>query len=218
MPLDERLRSRIVSLIAWGDQVGPIRPQEDDPSGRLLIHKCVGWIASAMSVIETIFPTGSAYRVIADATANTSSTSRVGRLTELLRAILSDIDAGVVASIADQTRSQVFASVLEQAEHYLNANRVEVAGVMASVAFEHTIRRACDRREIYQAQVELDQLLIALGKCNAISGLRVQRARAATGLWTKATRAQWSKFDASEVEATIATTRDLIVTLLEGQA
>ena len=105
---------------------------------------------------------------------------------------------------------------LSHAEDYLRAKRVAQAGVIAGVVFEDTIRRACDRRKIPQKSVKLDELITSLNKGGHLSDVKAHNARAAAGLRTKATHAQWDDFDATDVQATIKITRDVIGELLES--
>lgn len=212
MRIDERVRARVMTLIARGDQLAAMTPQWKDRDGAAIIHEREGWFASSMNIIELVFPDPlCAHRTRAQSAMFKSSTSeQVGALAAIMKAALVDIDAGVVASITDVARGEVFGHLLDHAQHYLKGRRPDVAAVIAGVAFEDTLRRACDKLSIPQVGVELEQLIIALVKRDVITDIKAQRARAAAGLRTKATHAQWTEFAIDDVEATIKTTRDFI--------
>ncbi|KNZ30784.1 MAG: hypothetical protein AD742_20890 [Methylibium sp. NZG] len=205
-----------MTLINRGMQISGMRLQYADPDGSKAIAETSGWFASSTNAIETVFPNAShAYRTTLARALNESNTGvRVAKIAEIMKAMLIDIDAGVVASVADVARGEVFDDFLDHADHYLKAGKVGPAGVVAGVAFEDTIRRACEKNAILQKDVELEQLISALVKADLMNSVKATRARAAAALRTKATHAQWGEFSKNDVEATIATTRDLVGRLL----
>jgi hypothetical protein len=114
----------------------------------------------------------------------------------------------------DAARAEVFDDLLDQADHFLKAGKVAPAGVTAGVVFEDTVRRACDKLGKTQKGESLEQLIIFLEKNGHIASVKAKRARAAAGLRTSATHAQWDEFQAGDVTATIAITRELVDKLL----
>jgi putative aminopeptidase FrvX len=88
------------------------------------------------------------------------------------------------------------------------------AGVIAGVVFEDTIRRACTKYSIVEKGVQLELLIDQLSKAAQVPSVKTKRAKAAAGVRTKATHAQWDEFDKDDVEATIATTRAFVNLLL----
>ncbi len=120
----------------------------------------------------------------------------------------------MVSRIADAARAEVFDDFLTHATCLLNGNRWQYADVLAGVVFEDTVRRACERLGVTQAGVELEQLITALNKREALNDGQTRRARAAAGLRTQATHAQWDEFGATDVEHAIKLSRELIDLLL----
>ncbi len=139
-----------------------------------------------------------------------ASTDMVGGMVQILRHLLADIDAGVVMRIADAARAEVFDDFLDQSDYYLRGRRIPQAGVIAGVVFEDTIRRICDRFGLDQKGVELEQLISTLVKRGTLTEVKAKRARAAAGVRSKATHAQWDEFGAEDVDAAIRITRELI--------
>jgi hypothetical protein len=131
-------------------------------------------------------------------------------ITRMLESTLADIDAGVFANVADVARAAVFEDFLEHAEHYLSSKRPSEAGVIAGVVFEDTVRKLCSKLSVGTPEEKLDGLITALEKAGTISLQKAKRGRAAADLRTKATHANWDKFEASDVSAAIVFTRELL--------
>lgn len=175
-----------------------------------MLQECDGWMASAQNLLQVIYPNAlSPYRTQVT-TLHGPMTDRVGGMVQILRHLLLDVDAGLVLRIAEAARAEVFDDFLDQSAYYLQGKRVPQAGVIAGVVFEDTIRRICDRLQIPQKAVELEQLISTLVKQGTLTEVKAKRARAAAGVRTKATHAQWNEFGAEDVDAAIRITRELI--------
>ena len=216
MRIDEQVRSRARELIETGNQMVSVLEEAGHPGRAAALRDAHGWLASAQHLIKIIYPDPLAsYNSRAAAAAMAGSTSvKVGGTISILEHLLADVDAGVVTRVADAARAEVFDDFLDQAEYYLRGRKVPQAGVIAGVVFEDTIRRACERRGIPQKGVELEQLISALVKAEAMPEIKAKRARAAAGVRTKATHAQWDEFTAEDVDSTVRLTRELIDSLL----
>lgn len=59
----------------------------------------------------------------------------VGELVELLSNLLKDAKAGLVSSVADYARAEVFDDFLDHAKSYLKEGKRKEAGVIAGVVF-----------------------------------------------------------------------------------
>ncbi|MCJ0764163.1 hypothetical protein [Variovorax terrae] len=216
MSVEQSVLDRAHALIERGKVIGASTPQYLDHSGRQMIQECSGWIASATNLIKVIYPdpTSSYQQMAIFALATNGEADKVGKLTAILVALLIDVKAGVVNKVADAVRAEVFDDFLDQAEHYLQGNKTAQAGVIAGVVFEDTIRKACEKRQIPQKGVELEQLISTLVKTGVLIEIKAKRARAAAGVRTKATHAQWDEFGRDDVAAAIKLTRELIDSLL----
>jgi hypothetical protein len=132
-----------------------------------------------------------------------------------LKAMLYDIDAGLITSVADAARGELFDGLLDQSVAYLNAGKAPQAGVLAAAVFEDVVRRACVKNGLEEKGIGLDQLITTLVNMGLLTPIKAKRARAATGLGAQAMHAQWTAVDQFDVQATIATTRDFIDQLLD---
>ena len=186
------------------------------------LQGCQAWIAAALNLIELICPSKeAAYRRQADRIVaddyNQGGTvmNAVGALAGLLELAIQDIDNGLLHSLENSIRAETFDTFLDHADHYLENGSKDVAGVIAGVAFEDTIRRMVSHHGIADEKEKLDTLISALARQGVISGLKAKNARADAGLRTSATHAQWDQFEEGDVRRVIDHTRELIRTHLD---
>ena len=139
----------------------------------------------------------------------------VGELAAVLVALQNDADLGLLASVSDRARAEIFDDFLDHADAYLQNKRKNPAGVIAGVVFEDTLRRVCRKSAIVEKGKPIDKLISILSSKGEISGIQAKRARAAAHVRTKATHAQWDEFEFEDVRATIEFTRELIVAKLD---
>lgn len=140
----------------------------------------------------------------------------VGELAAVLHSLLADADAGLLASVADRARAEVFDDFLDHAEAYFRDGRKNEAGAISGVVFEDTVRRVCRKHSITEKGQQLDQLISALAAKGELTAVKAKRARAAAAVRTKATHAQWTEFELPDVQATIEFTRELIAAKLDA--
>jgi len=139
----------------------------------------------------------------------------VGKVAEILRQLLSDMDAGLLGSVADRARAETFDNFLDHGQAYLKEGRVREAGVVVGVVFEDAVRRICGKHSITEAGAKLDSLISELVKANVLTEMKAKRARVAAGIRTKATHAQWQEFSESDVGEALAFTRELVENQLD---
>lgn len=142
--------------------------------------------------------------------------SRVASIAEIFRALLTDIDAGLLGDLANKIRAETFDNFLDHAELYLQKKRKNEAGVIAGVVFEDTVRR------IYRDKIgddegqKLEDLINSLASQEMITGQQSKQAKVASHIRTKATHAQWDEFDLDGVESTIQITKSFLREHLGG--
>jgi hypothetical protein len=215
METDNKIETRLNDLIEKGET---LRQGEDEGGAFDETHKqnCSGWIAAARSVTQFVLPNSEAlYRKHIEEVASKDHgwliNNAVGEITELLKHLLSDFDNGLLFSIINQTRAEVFDDFLDHARAYLADGRKNEAGVIAGVVFEDTLRRICKNHKIEESGEKLDNVISELSKAGIITGIMAKRARACAHVRTKATHAQWDEFEVGDVEATITFTDELIL-------
>lgn len=204
---------------AW--MAGGASEKEYDPSHNdQHTAQCRAWITEALNIIELAVPTPSnAYRrqieKIGEAAASRYPRS-VGSMAEILRALLRDIDAGLLVTLSSKIRAETFGDFLEHAEAYCKDRRHKEAGVIAGVVFEDTVRRICRDNGISDKGQSLEDLINALAKLGKITRQQSKQAKVASHVRTKATHAQWDEFDLQGVSDTIQVTRRFLQEHLGG--
>jgi hypothetical protein len=132
----------------------------------------------------------------------------------LLRVLKTDLDAGLVNALSNTIRGEVYEDLLKHAEAYHKAGKKEGSGVLGGVVFEDTVRRIASFNQVTDRDIE--QIIITLRKNGVLNEAMELRCRAAAGVRTHATHADWGKFDLPAVGAAIKVTRELIQTHLKG--
>jgi len=219
MEIEANIRSRFEELLESGEHLkhgnehGQVR--SDDHS-----HSCIGWLASAQNIVHLVVSNpDNPYRSSVDRICSTKRgycvQESVGEVTVILKSLLEDVDAGLLASIEDQTRASVFDDFLDHAREYSKRNLSNEAGVISGVVFEDTLRSICRNVGIEEKGMKLDSLINELVKIGALTQVKAKRARVAAHVRTKATHAQWDEFEIEDVNTTIELTEELILKHLE---
>lgn len=214
MAIEEIIRNRITQLIDEGKRLSAGVAEGER------YHECSAWLSSAQNAIHLVCDSPNApYRIKADqiaARGGFGMSGFVGELAAVLRNLLADAEAGLLASVADQARAETFDNFLDHSEAYLVEGRKNEAGVIAGVVFEDTMRRICRREGIDEMGAKLDGLISELNSRGELSAMKAKRARVAAHVRTKASHAQWDEFEIEDVKATIEFTRELIASKLDS--
>jgi hypothetical protein len=219
MAIEETVRKRTKSLIA---DAGELR--KANQSGQVFndehMHKCSAWIAAALNVVQLVItnPSNAYYQKAQEIAARPVSyivNSHVGEFCCVLENLLQDIDAGLLTSVADRARAELFDDFLDHAKDYLKAGMKNEAGVIAGVVFEDSLRKVCRKHGIQEAGKKLDDLISEVAKLDLISQTKAKRARVAAHVRTKATHAQWGEFDLNDVKVTIEFTEEFVASKLD---
>jgi len=222
MDIEASARRRIQSLLEEANQGNLTKADNDHGQVQeAKRRKCAGWLTSAQNLVSRLCPgPDEAYRTAVDRAvghgANYVACDQVGSVVAVLGSLLQDIDAGMLSSIADRARVEVFDDFLDHGIVFLKQGRVQESGVIAGVVFEDVVRRAHRKLVGPDAGIQLDEIISALVKAGALSDTKAKRARAAAHVRTKATHAQWDQFDGKDVDAAIGITKELASALLDS--
>ena len=221
MDINQKIQTRLQELISQGETLRQ-GDEEGSAANEIQLQNCSGWIAAARNITQLILPNDQAlYRIHVEEIATKGHgwiiNQAVGEITELLKNLLVDLKHGLLSSIIDQARAEVFDDFLDHARAYEVAGRKNEAGVIAGVVFEDTIRRICKNNGVDEAGKKLDAIISELAKKGVLTGIMAKRARASAHVRTKATHAQWDEFEMGDVESTIAFTDELILKRLDRQ-
>jgi hypothetical protein len=201
--LEEAVRTKIEELISRvaGLVVGT---RGGAPRDTQHVGLCRGWITEALNVVELAVPIeNNSYRrrvhKIGEGPSNLID--QVYSIGAILRALLSDIDAGIIADFGNKVRAETFDDFLEHADAYRKEGQKQAAGVLAGVVFEDTIRRICRDKGVTE---------------KVITGQQARQARTAAFVRTQATHGQWDEYELDGVAETITLTRTLLRDHLGG--
>jgi hypothetical protein len=216
----EKLIAEVPVLFDWDESGKP------KPNAQVNRHGCHGWMIAAQHVVELTCPSSdAAYRkrldAIVDEWTRLARQGHAGSLDyhaptavlgtrELLRRLLADVNAGLLANLANRAVAETFDTFLDHGAEYLKIGAKNEAGVIAGVVFEDTIRKICRVQQIPENGVKLDELVSVLVKRELLTGLKAKRSRAAAALRTSAAHARWEEFDAEDVRPVIDLTRELL--------
>jgi hypothetical protein len=210
----ETIISRLKSLVEEASDLRQGHGEYNQTRSDVHIQSCMGWIAAAHHVVALICPPGAPYRASFEKLMPTSSgytaNQYVGKLSEILNRLKADIDIGLLDSLEDEVRAEVFDDFLDHGESYWREQRKNESGVIIGVVFEDVVRQMCKKHGIAEAGEDLDRLISALANKGALSGVKAKRARAAAHVRTKATHAQWAEYELQDVKAALDLTRELI--------
>ncbi len=220
MAIEDAVVGRIKELLSeaeslrQGTKHGQVRSEDQ-------AQRCKGWMAAALNVVQLVIADpASGYRKMAEELASRKwgyvINQGVGELAQILSNLLKDTQAGLISSVADRARAEVFDDFLDHAKSYLAEGHSDRAGVVAGVVFEDALRRVCRKHSIEERGVNLDKLISDLTSANVLSQTKAKRARVAAHVRTKATHAQWDEFDTEDVRATIEFAEELILNHVEG--
>ena len=219
MAVEDKVRARLVDLITQSQSLskGNENGQCVDDTQRAT---CSSWITAAQNAVHLVFTSSTApYRFKADRIAASNHGyiihESVGELASVLRNLLVDSVAGLLASVANQARAETFDDFLDHAEAYFRDKRKNESGVVAGVVFEDTLRQICRKVGIPEKGLKLDGLISDLTNLGHLTAIKAKRARAAAHVRTKASHAQWDEFELEDVKATIEFTREIIASKLD---
>lgn len=219
MSVEDKILQRLTELIeqsktlSVGNEYGQCVHEKQ-------IADCSAWITAAQNAVHLVFSSPTApYRQKADQIASRSHGyvihTAVGKLASVLRNMVIDANAGLLASVANQARAETFDDFLDHGEAYLKDGRKNEAGVIAGVVFEDTLRQVCRNEGIVEKGLKLDGLISELTTRSELSGVKAKRARVAAHVRTKASHAQWDEYELEDVRATIEFARELISAKLD---
>lgn len=220
MAIEDILRARIVGLLGEAPALGSGNARDQCVSDTQQ-QRCSAWLTAAQNVVHHLCPVGgSPYRPkanrIADEEHGYIIHTAVGEMAATLQNLLADAEAGLLASVAEMARAEVFDDCLDHAVAYLRDGSKNEAGAIAVVVLEDVIRRVWRRVGIPDKDKKLDVLITELATQSELSPVKAKRARAAAAVRNKATHAQWDEFDLPDVQAAIDLTRELIQAKLDG--
>jgi hypothetical protein len=210
--MELKIKQRFEQLISQGDKFTKWQTEYGEPNNA---HRdnYTGWVAAVKNIVNIVTLESDAYRQ--ELLNYSNKVYPHQEFTSILKFLLSDIEAGLITSIEDQTKAFVFDELLDHAKDLLNKKQKDQAGIIAGVAFEDTFRNICRKNSVCEKDVNLDNLISEIQKkISSFSQAKAKRARVAADVRTRATHAQWDEFTKEDVRATIEITEEFIQSYL----
>jgi hypothetical protein len=210
--MELKIKQRFEQLISQGDKFTKWQTEYGEPNNA---HRdnYTGWVAAVKNIVNIVTLESDAYRQ--ELLNYSNNVYPHQEFTSILKFILSDIEAGLITSIEDQTKAFVFDELLDHAKDLLNKKQKDPAGIIAGVAFEDTFRNICRKNNISEQDVKLNKLIAEVRKkIDTFNQAKAERAESAANVRTQATHARWNNFDKKDVRATIEITEEFIQSYL----
>jgi hypothetical protein len=216
--IEENIRAKISELIR---EAGPLTSGGGIARDISHIAACEGWIVQAHNVVILAVPIrDNPYRARVDRLVEHGGSGGIVRVVasvaEILRALLPDIDRGLLSDFGNKIRAEAFDEFLDHATEYLKRRMKNEAGTIAGVVFEDTIRRVFRDKLGNEKGKQLEDVINELARANVITGQQSKQAKVASHVRTKATHAQWEEFDLEGVSQTVDITKRLLADHLGG--
>lgn len=178
-------------------------------------NRADGWIASALQALQCISGQQDSYHLQLAKKAGLGGASggyanQVERIAALLRSAIVDLDEGLIGTLEDQAAASFFGDLIDHANGYLTHKQIHVAGVIAGVAFEDSMRRLRAIHEIEPDSISMETLIGELERRAVFTKNDGRLARAAATLRTSSTHARWDEFNGHNVEQCIRFTQQII--------
>ena len=127
-----------------------------------------------------------------------------------LRALRTDIRAGLIANIQSETRDEVLGNFLALAREVLDAGQKEVAAVLACAALEDTLKRCASNRGLDIQDRDMSEVVNALKSKGIIGRPQGDMLRGYVQIRNKVFHAQWDAIDVAAVSGIIGFTQGFL--------
>lgn len=221
MDIEASLKERLMELLSQASGYMPttkhVFPDRDVERNYFQIRQAQAgaWLASALAIVRAILHDPEApHRKFIERLAGGGPSGnfevQVLQVSQVLGNLELDLKHGLFKSITDAAVALAYVDLLDHADEYLKFERVDVAGVIAGVSFEDSMRRVRAQRGILPEDIAIEDLIVEFAKQGILSNIEAKRARAAAAVRTSATHARWSEFGKNDVESCIHFTRQFV--------
>jgi len=170
--------------------------------------------SSGLSLIERIYSVKSIFYEDFNAYTNAQHIRQVGPFAALmecsgiLRAVESEVDAGLLTTVKGVIAAEIFSDFLEMASYLLAEGYKDPAAVMIGGVLEEHLRQLCNKNEIgviiqkdgKDIPKTADRMNAELAGANAYSKLYQKGVTSWLDLRNKAAHGQYSEYDKTQVE------------------
>lgn len=178
------------------------------------------WILSIVNIVSLLVSTDSHYsRECMKITGSEDLGSgvpyyAVQKLTGLLKSLKEEISLGFLRKIEYMVFATAFDDFLDHAEQFHKGGKLMESGVLASIVFEDTIRKICEKNTIDQSGVSMEDLIDSLTRKGIITPVKAKRYKWLSSVRNQALHAQWDEIDLKDIGGLIKGTKEIIETHL----
>jgi hypothetical protein len=170
------------------------------------------WATSALHLVEACFGPGSVHHERLNNAITRSATIPYMLATSkgTFLAAKEDFDGGYVSSLAQGIAGDVFSSLLNSARAALGEGYKDSAAVLASAAFEDSLKKIGTLNGLNVAEEDLGNVIGALKTKQLLQGGAARSAERFQNLRNWAMHANWEKITAEEVGSLIGFVEQLL--------
>jgi hypothetical protein len=134
----------------------------------------------------------------------------------LLKTVTDEVTAGLVKSVQDEARGEIYADFIALAKRALDENSKDVAAVLASAALEDALKRYAESQNLEPMDKDMSEVISLLKGNQLLQKPEAKVVQAYVTLRNKALHAEWDKINSPEVSSMIGFVENFVLTHFSG--
>lgn len=218
------IEDRLQQLLSKGEahltKIGRFQDSENYWYDSQYVPEIQSWVLSVTNLVTLVTNAESHYFkkcmkiTESDDLLNGVPFNVVQNLTGLLNSLKQEISLGFLNKIEYMVFATAFDDFLDHAETFHKGGKLMESGVLASIVFEDTVRKICDKHHIHQTGVSMEELIDLLSRKEIITPVKAKRYKGLAGIRNQALHAQWNELDLKDIGGLIKGTKEVIETHL----
>jgi uncharacterized protein YutE (UPF0331/DUF86 family) len=144
------------------------------------------------------------------------STILINELHGLLQTITDEVAAGLVQSVQDEARGEIYADFIALAKRALDDKSKDVAAVLAAAALEDALKRYAESRNLEPMDKDMSEVIALLKGNHLLQKPEAKVLQAYVTLRNKALHAEWDKINSPEVSSLIGFVENFVLIHFSG--
>ena len=129
-----------------------------------------------------------------------------------LKTITAEVKAGLVKSIEDEARGEIYTDFVALAKLALEDNAKDVAAVLSAAALEDALKRFADSKGLDPSDKDMSQVIAMLKRNQLLKKPEAKVVQSYVTLRNKALHAEWDKINSPEVSSLIGFVQSFVLT------
>lgn len=151
-----------------------------------------------------------------DANEYTKNSILINELHGLLKNVTDEVTAGLVKSVQDEAKGEIYADFIALAKRALDENSKDVAAVLASAALEDALKRYAESQNLEPMDKDMSEVISLLKGNQLLQKPEAKVVQAYVTLRNKALHAEWDKINSPEVSSMIGFVENFVLTHFSG--